>query len=336
MSMIEEWLGLSPEWWLAWFALAGLALLGGGIKGHFYGFRRHPFVLIGICVAFLFCVAVFDANMLMAALILAAFPIVCLVAFMFILFTMLFEREGPVAPIWLRTPCLVLGIVFLAGSFLGYKREAIATALYQRAAIAGTTSPLADKIAWKPRNWTVLGQLGPSPQKDKLIQMIQANSSPSDEFWKILLSLPPSPERLAVLEAFPHRGYHIDAWMFITLYDQDDKDGMAVIFEDLESSPFPGLLLRYVVPSKRVDVIYDLVRRGGAQLKDDRVLEAAIRTDNPEIVALLLDNGISRSTSRYGSPLAIAATDNRIAVTRLLLERGEDPNINCSSADAWM
>lgn len=323
------------------FSLAGATLLVGAIKGNSRLFR-YNLIISGavICISALLTYKVMTVRSgddkifweLQAFLTQVAG---CVVSVLFMLGVLFRGKKDGSMGKELRACCFGIAIVLFAGFFVVYGQDGIATALQRRAVSAGGTSPLAKRIAWNLKYWDALAELEPSPQKERLIRMIQPSYYPPDEFWNVLLSLPPSPDRLAVITSFAH-GITNVKWL-AALYDQGDSEGLAVVFKKNREA-YWGYLLEDIVALGRLDIVRDILRRGGESIQQDVMAKGAwkaIVMGNAEMVALFLDSGISPNTTfGYTSLLGWAARYNRLDVARLLLERGADLNKDCPIMDA--
>ena len=317
------------EAWLVVFAVLGIVFITTGAGGHsgpFRYFLKSSGVTLVVCA--ILYVGMENASgwdgLGWALFLIGAFGLGCIAGIVAALVGLNAAKRTVIGTEFRVVFCAV-GVVFLVGSLVGYKREAIAVSIYRQAVKAGTTSPLAEKIVWGLERWASVGKLPLSSQRDRLIQMISPNSPP-DEFWQILLSLPASPERLEVIASFSGDKAG-DGDTFITLYDQGDKEAMDVMYEAGNASP--GRLLAGVAYKGRLDVARDVLGRGGAKDSRRDILEVAIRADNPEMTALLWENGVRLRKSYYKTPLEYAASRGSIAVVRLFLEMGFDPNAEC-------
>lgn len=328
------------------FAITGVTLLAGAVKGN-YRLFRHNLVVSGVAIVISALFAYMeitaktgDDKIFWGLLGLFAQIAACGVSGLFTLAVFLGGKRDGTMSARLRACCLGLAIVLFAGFILVYEQKEIATALQRRAISAGATSPLAERIARDLRYWGTVAQLEPSPQKERLISMIEPTFYPPEEFWEVLLSLPSSPERLAVISTYAHGlrvGKSSIKWL-AALYDQGDAEGLEAVFKENEDAYF-GYLLADIVASEREDILRDVLRRGSGRIAKEYQSSAmlkAIEADSREMVALLLDNGISPDI-RFGQgrpSLGLAIEYNRTEVVRLLLERGADVNADCLVMDA--
>lgn len=316
------------------FALAGTALLASGASGHFAPVRYFCKSFGGTLAVSLLLYAMAEAGQgdityLWAVGFFLAYGVGSVITFTVTLCSMGAEKKAPLTT-GLRALCAGLGVVLLAGSLIDYRRENIAVALTRRAVTEGTASFWAGKLSCRIERWGALGKLEPSPQKDELVAMIRPDYTP-EKFWETLLSLPPSPGRLAVITAFADTRPG-GASVFVTLYDQGDEDAQAVMFQ-ASSGLYPGMLLEAVVKTGRADVVRDVLRRGGATPGSYYPHRAAVAIDRPDLIVLLLDAGIPFK-GYYSSPLRCAVAHGSVASARLFLEMGNDPNKGCIILDA--
>lgn len=325
--------------WLIGFVMAGAALLVGAVKGS-YRLLRHNLIAagaaIGISALLTYAMATArtgDEQIFWSVMAVLVQVTTCAMAGLFFLGVLLAGKKDGTMGIKARAGCLGLVGVFFAGSLLVLGQKEIATALQRRAIAAGSPSSLAKKITRELKYWDALARLEPSPQKEKLLSMVQPSFWPPDGFWETVLSLPPSPERLALITSFSHdmlMGKGGSRWLAV-LYDQRDTEGLEAVFQKNEWGSFVYLPAD-IVALGRADILHDVLRRGGAQINEHgrhNALLAAIEKNSPEMLALLLDSGISPNTTLGISPLNAAVRRNRIEMARLLLERGADINKNC-------
>ena len=322
------------------FAIVGVTLFAGAVKGNYRLFRRNLIVsgiAIGISALFsykLITARTGDDQIFWGLLGYFAQIAVCAVSGLFTLGVLLGGKNDGTMGTRLRACCLGLAIVFFVGFSLVYWQKEIATMLQRRAVATGSVSPFAKRTAWELKYWDAVAQLEPSPQKERLIGMIEPSFWPPDGFWETLLSLPPSPERLAVITAYAH-GMNQAKWLAI-LYDQGDEEGLEVVFKKNEKQYF-GYLMKNIVNLQREDILRDVLQRGSGKITASgqyhALSEAAIK-NSPQMVALLLDSGISPDIGVGRSALNLAAQYAGVEVARLLLEQGADVNKNCLIMDA--
>lgn len=329
-------------YWLIEFAIAGVVLLVGA-KGNRPIFR-YTLIRAGIAIAVsVLCIyaiyAASKSNDRMGMEILAFFTrmAACAVGACFAVGMLLENRKSITMGRGARASCLAFAGLCFAASLYVFLHEEIATALQRRAVAAGSTSPFAESIESGLEPWGALAQLEPSPQKDQLIGMIEAYWLPPDAFWKTLLSLPPSPGRLAVISSFAH-GMCIGKEAYerlAVLYDQSDTEALDVLFEKNGEKYYFGSSLTDIVKINRADILRDVLRRGGSRIAGgSKALDAAAGMKSPEMIDLLLGSGVSIDEGEDYSPLALAALRGGMEAARLLLERGADVNRNCLIMEA--